>query len=88
MECHIDDEVGASSSPHASLGSHLSHLLTAAEAIAYLRLDTDGRDAAERLRNLIRRHGLPVIRRGSLKLFRRAAIDAWLDKGQRGGWRW
>jgi hypothetical protein len=63
----------------------LPDLLTAADAIAYLRLDADGRDAGERLRNLVRRQGLPMIRRGRLQLFRRAAVDAWLDGGQRNG---
>lgn len=58
-------------------------LLTATETIAYLRLDADERDPAERLRNLIRRQRLPCIRRGRLLLFRRAAVDAWLDTGGR-----
>jgi excisionase family DNA binding protein len=53
--------------------------MTDAETIAYLRLDADGRDPAERLRNLVRRQGLPVIRRGRLRLFRRSDVDAWLD---------
>jgi len=39
-------------------------MMTAAEAIAYLRLDVDDRDPAERLPNLVRRQGLPVIKRG------------------------
>jgi hypothetical protein len=63
----------------------LPELLTPAEAIEYLRLDADGCDAAERLRNLVRRQGLPVIRRGRLQRFRRSAIDTWLDGGQRSG---
>jgi hypothetical protein len=54
-------------------------LMTAAEAIEYLRLNADERDPAERLRNLWRHHGLPRIRRGRLLLFRRSAVDAWLD---------
>jgi hypothetical protein len=54
-------------------------LMTADEVIAYLRLNSDQRNPAERLRNLIRRQGLPVIRRGRLQLFRRSAIDEWLD---------
>jgi hypothetical protein len=57
----------------------LPDLLTAAETIRYLRLDTDNRDPAERLRNLVRRQRLPCIRRGRLLLFRKSAIDAWLD---------
>jgi hypothetical protein len=68
----------------AGLGIRQPDLLTDLEVIVYLRLDTDGRNSAERLRNLIRRQGLPVIRRGKLRLFRRVAIDAWLDAGQRG----
>jgi hypothetical protein len=61
-----------------------SSLLTCAEAIAYLRLDAKSGDADERLRNLIRRHGLPVIRvAGGLQLFRLAAIDSWLESKQR-----
>jgi hypothetical protein len=54
-------------------------LMTAPELIAYLRLDSDDRDAIWRLRNLIRGHRLPVIRRGRLQLFRKSAIDAWLE---------
>ncbi len=56
-------------------------LLTAAEAIKYLRLDVDQRHPGERLRNLYRRQGLPVCKRGKLLLFRKSAIDAWLDGG-------
>jgi hypothetical protein len=58
-------------------------LLTATEVVEYLRLDTDGRNSLERLRNLIRRHGLPVIRRGGLRLFRRSELDLWLDAERR-----
>jgi excisionase family DNA binding protein len=54
-------------------------LMTADETIRYLRLDVDQRDPKERLRNLIRWHRLPRIRRGRLLLFRKAAVDAWLD---------
>jgi excisionase family DNA binding protein len=54
-------------------------LLTRAEIIEYLRLDTDDRNAAERLRNLIRRQGLPFLKRGRLFLFRKSAVDAWLN---------
>jgi hypothetical protein len=57
----------------------LPELLTADETIRYLRLDADERDPAERLRNLVRRQRLPSIRRGRLLLFRRSAIDTWLD---------
>ena len=60
-------------------------LLTASETVSYLRLNTDACNPLERLRNLIRRHGLPVIRRGGLQLFRRSEIDSWLDAGRRGG---
>jgi excisionase family DNA binding protein len=53
-------------------------LMTASEAIAYLRLDVDDRNPAERLRNLVRRQRLPCVRRGRLILFSRTAVDAWL----------
>ena len=58
-------------------------LMTAEEVIVYLRLDSDKRNPGERLRNLIRRQRLPVIRRGRLMLFRRSAIDTWLDGTKR-----
>ena len=74
----------ATAPPTESLGIRQPDLLTVPEVISYLRLDTDGRNSIERLRNLIRRHSLPVIRRGKLRLFRRVAIDVWLDAGQRG----
>jgi hypothetical protein len=54
-------------------------LMTVRETIAYLRLDVDQRDPKERLRNLVRRQRLPEIKRGKLRLYRRAAIDAWLE---------
>lgn len=59
-------------------------LLTRDELIAYLKLDSEGGDVAERVRNLIRRHGLPVLRRGRLQRFRRSHVDAWLA-GERFG---
>lgn len=62
----------------------LHELLTADETIRYLRLDADERNPAERLRTLIRRQGLPAIRRGRLLLFRRTALDAWLDRERYG----
>jgi len=85
----MDSQINSAVSPAASVphGTTQTELLTAAETITYLRLDTDQRNPAERLRNLIRRQGLPVIRRGTLRLFRRSAIDAWLDAGQRGRFR-
>jgi hypothetical protein len=55
-------------------------LLTDADAIKYLRLDVDQRNPAERLRNLVRRQGLPIIKKGKLRLFRRSSVDAWLAK--------
>jgi hypothetical protein len=55
-------------------------LMTADETMAYLRLNVDERDPAERLRNLVRRQRLPDIRRGKLQLFRRSAVDAWLER--------
>lgn len=63
----------------------LPSLLTETEVIGYLRLDAKSGDARERLRNLVRRHRLPIIRRGNLHLFRRTAVDAWLAAGERGG---
>ena len=59
-------------------------VLTQEDLIRYLRLDVDDRDPVERVRNLIRYQGLPVARRGRLLLFRKAAIDAWLDVPPRG----
>lgn len=59
-------------------------LLTPGETITYLRLDAEGGNPAERLRNLIRRQRLPVIKRGRLHRFRRTAIDAWLDGSKAG----
>ena len=54
-------------------------MLTQEDLIRYLRLDVDERDPVERIRNLIRYQGLPVTRRGRLLLFRKAAVDQWLD---------
>jgi hypothetical protein len=54
--------------------------MTRDEVIAYLRLDADERNPQERLRNLERRQRLPVIKKGKLRLYRRSAIDTWLDK--------
>lgn len=34
--------------------------------------------ARERLRNLVRRQNLPVLKRGRLRLYRKADIDRWL----------
>ena len=60
------------------------HLMTVQEVISYLRLDAETGDPRERLRNLVRRQGLPRAGRGRLQRFRRAAIDAWLDNKPRG----
>lgn len=54
-------------------------MLTQEDLIRYLRLDVDERNPVERVRNLIRYQGLPVTRRGRLLLFRKTAIDEWLD---------
>jgi hypothetical protein len=62
----------------------LPSLMTRYEVIAYLRLDLDDRDSAERLRNLIRRQRLPVIKRGKLLLFRKKSIDDWLSAAETG----
>jgi len=58
----------------------LPALLTEDEVIRYLRLDQDSRDPQERLRNLIRRQGLPRIRKGRLTLFSRSAVNSWLER--------
>jgi hypothetical protein len=54
-------------------------MMTQEDLIRYLRLDVDERNPAERVRNLIRHQGLPVTRRGRLLLFRKTAVDKWLD---------
>ena len=59
---------------------NLPELLTPLEAIAYLRLDAEGGNAAERLRNLVRRQRLPVLKRGRFQRYRRSEIDAWLER--------
>jgi hypothetical protein len=56
----------------------LPELMIAGEVIAYLRLGAKGGNPAEQLRNLERRQGLPVLKRGRLRLYRRSEIDAWL----------
>jgi hypothetical protein len=58
-------------------------MLTQEDLIRYLRLDVDDRDPVERVRNLIRYQGLPVTRRGRLLLFRKTAVDQWLDVSPR-----
>jgi hypothetical protein len=71
----------------SSTSATLPSLLTRDELISYLRLDVDERDPAERLRNLVRRQGLPAIKRGRLQLFKLADVNAWLDgtlKNKRG----
>jgi excisionase family DNA binding protein len=50
-----------------------SPYLTAAEAIAYLKLHS-----SSALYRLIREHRLPVCRRGRLYLFDTREIDAWV----------
>lgn len=62
----------------------LPEMLTQDDLIRYLRLDVDDRDPVERVRNLMRYQGLPVIRRGRLLLFRKTAVDNWLDVPARG----
>jgi hypothetical protein len=54
-------------------------MMTQEDLIRYLRLDVDDRDPVERVRNLVRYQGLPVTRRGRLLLFRKTAVDEWLD---------
>jgi len=50
-----------------------SPYLTAAEAIAYLKLGS-----SSALYRLVREHGLPSCRRGRLYLFDTREIDAWV----------
>lgn len=64
---------------------HEPLLMTPPEVISLLRLDDGAGDAKERLRNLVRRQGLPVVRAGRLTLFRRADVNRWLDGKTRGG---
>lgn len=59
-------------------------LLTRDEAIAYLRLDAEDGNPKERLRNLMRRHRLPHLKRGRLLRFRRSELDAWMGGAERG----
>jgi hypothetical protein len=54
-------------------------MMTQEDLIRYLRLDVDERNPVERIRNLMRYQGLPVTRRGRLLLFRKTAVDQWLD---------
>lgn len=62
----------------AALPESEATYLTESEAIAYLRLNIDGRDPKERLRNLVRRQGLPRVRKGKVILYPRQKIDEWL----------
>jgi len=58
-------------------------LMTPQEVIEYLKLEAESGDPRERLRNLVRRQGLPRAGRGRLQRFRRSAIDQWLDSKKR-----
>lgn len=68
-----------SETPKISIGFDAPELMTPEEAARYLRLDAKDGDPAERLRNLVRRQRLPTCGRGRLRLFRKSAVDAWLD---------
>lgn len=59
--------------------------LTEVEAIAYLKLDGMKGDAKERMRNLIRRKGLPYyeLARG-LRQYRRTELEAWRNEQRQG----
>ena len=59
-------------------------ILTPEEVIQFLRLDDGAGKPKERLRNLIRRQGLPVVRVGRLVRFRRTDVENWLDTKTRG----
>jgi hypothetical protein len=54
--------------------------LTALEAAAYLRFDvaTDPKRAADAMRALARRKGLPMFRRGRRLMFCAYDLDTWL----------
>ena len=53
--------------------------LTAVDAAAHVGYDmTDPRKAADALRHLARRHGLPLYRRGRRLLVSRSDLDRWL----------
>ena len=56
----------------------LSPWLTLEEAAAYLHFAGDPKTAAEALRGLARRHGLPMFRRGRRLMFCRMDLDKWL----------
>ena len=53
-------------------------LMNDSELLAFLRVEPAG-DVAEQVRNLCRRHRLPYIRIGKLRLFRPAAVESWLS---------
>ena len=59
--------------------------LTEDEAIVYFKLDQLKGNAKERMRNLIRRKGLPYyeLARG-IRQYRRDELDAWREQQKRG----
>jgi hypothetical protein len=59
--------------------------LTEQEAVEYLLLDKMPGDAKERMRNLIRRKGLPYyeLARG-IRQYRRSELDAWREQQRQG----
>jgi hypothetical protein len=63
----------------------IDDFLTEQEAIAYLKLDGMAGNARERMRNLIRRKGLPYyeLARG-LRQYRKAELDAWRASQRQG----
>lgn len=60
-------------------------LMTREQVATYLQLDERGGNVAERLRNLVRFHRLPMHKRGGIVRFRKSEIDAWLadDRAQK-----
>jgi hypothetical protein len=64
---------------------NLDDWLSETEAITYLKLDALKGDARERMRNLIRRRGLPFyeLARG-LRQYRRTELDAWRNEQRQG----
>lgn len=59
-------------------------ILTGEEVIALLRLDVGIADPQERLRNLTRRHQLPFINRGGVRVYRRSSLELWLTEREQG----
>ncbi len=68
--------------PPASSEAGFQPLMNDEDLIRYLRLNNRP-NPPEAVRNLIRRHKLPDLKRGHLRLFRRTDVDAWLASSDR-----